>query len=134
VIPRHARWPIRGPAAAGRVIPATPRPGTTAAPVRVAGARRIEIDTCLTDDPAAVDVDPKFGRITGATVYISSRITPDGAGSHVLTLSFGELTGSAASSELDCQAAVDLHARLVEICLTARRMGEGLVFGEMPDE
>ena len=83
----------------------------------IAGSR-IEIDTYLTDDPAAVGFDPQTGRITGATRYLSSRMGPDEPGRHVLTSSHGMLAvGGAVPDEHDRRTAVNLHTRLIEIQL-----------------
>jgi hypothetical protein len=126
------------PAAAGPARQAAERPRTgpvPAAPTPVAVARPIEIDTYLTDDPTAVGVDTDSGRITGAVPYISSRVSPDGAGRHVLTSTSGVLVGGAAApGELDRRTAVDLHTRLVEIFLTALREGGTPDTGERSDE
>jgi hypothetical protein len=75
----------------------------------------VEIATYGAEDPAAVGHDPATGRITGARLLILSRVALDGTASHVVGHDV------AAVDAPRWAALVDLHARLIEVSLAARR-------------
>ncbi len=77
----------------------------------------IEVATFVTDDPDAVSIDPTTGRVRGARLHVSSRIRLDGDAEHVVTR-----PGPFASDDSERERAVtELHARLLEVSLLARR-------------
>jgi hypothetical protein len=117
---------LRGPRGAdtspSREVIATRSAGQSLdAPVPAAGPEVIEVATFVTDDPDSVTFDPTSGRVQGARLHVSSRIRLDGNAEHVVTR-----PGPFASEDIERERAVtELHARLLEVSLRARRGSGG---------
>ena len=95
---------------AQRPSPATE--ATLAGSVTDAG---VEVATYVTRDPSRVEVDPASGRITGADLVLLSHVRLDGSARHVVTLPGVD---EAARTQV-----AEIHARLLEVSLAARRSG-----------
>jgi hypothetical protein len=75
----------------------------------------VEVATYVTDSPDGVDYDPVTGRITGARLCLYSNVDLDGTATHVTTTQApGVETNDAVTA---------LHARLLQISVSARRAG-----------
>lgn len=108
-------------------MPSTAMPVTESWGTRRAGSPLdvIEVSTYVTDDPEAVSVDPATGRLEGAQLHVSSRIQVDGNADHVVTR-----PGPFAPQDAEREKSVtELHARLLEVSLTARRAVRGKTEG-----
>jgi hypothetical protein len=78
----------------------------------------IEVATYVATDMDRVAVDPTTGRITGADLVLLSYVDLDGTANHVVADAWAADRVDVAARE----AAAQIHARLLEVSLAARRV------------
>jgi hypothetical protein len=86
--------------------------------------KQVEVATYVTDEAEAVTIDPSTGGIKGAKLFLYSRIGSDGRVEHVIA----RPSPFAEEDAYRERAVTEIHARLLEASLQARRprqQGEG---------